>query len=175
MRRGLVVAAGAVAVGAIAVLPGAIAAPTAESTPAQRLAGPPATIVQYGYVRSLVRSGGAYRLRFDPALWLSGETANRAAAEDGVIGPGEPVPNDYYIRNESRRPLSYTVPRSARVTVVTNSAAGGLRSTRIAMSELAAIVKGRNPNRRKLYGRDLGYWVRVAGDRATALDQQYQP
>ena len=114
-------------------------------------------------------------MRFDPALWLSGQTANRAAIEDGVIARGETVPNDYYIRNESRRQLSYTVLSRARVTIVTNSAVGGLRATRISVSELAAIVAGRNPNRRRLYGRALGYWIRVAGDRVTRLDQQYQP
>jgi hypothetical protein len=57
---------------------------------------------------------------------------------------------------------------------VTNSGASGLRSTRVSVSELAAIVKGRNPKNRRLYG-NLGYWARVAGDRVVALDQQYQP
>ena len=65
--------------------------------------------MHYGYLRSLVRTGTRYRMRFDPALWLSGQTANRAAIEDGVIPPGETVPNDYYIRNESRKQLTYTV------------------------------------------------------------------
>jgi hypothetical protein len=114
-------------------------------------------------------------MRFDPALWLSGQTANRAAIEDGAIPPGETVPNDYYIRNESRKQLTYTVLPGAQVTVVTNSGVGGLRSTRIAVSELAAIVAGRNPKQRKLYGRQLGYWARIAGDRVVRLDQQYQP
>ena len=170
MRRLGVVVACAISLGAVGV-------PAATSGPSQspRLVAPPATLVQYGYVRSLVRSGNGYRMRFDPALWLSGQTANRAAIEDGVIARGETVPNDYYIRNESRRQLSYTVLSRARVTIVTNSAVGGLRATRISVSELAAIVAGRNPNRRRLYGRDLGYWIRVAGDRVTRLDQQYQP
>jgi hypothetical protein len=139
-----------------------------------RLAGPPGPLVQYGYVRSLVRSGVRYRMRFDPALWLSGATANRAAVEDGAIAPGDTVPNDYYIRNESRKQLTYTVLPNAHVTVVTYSGGSGLRSTRIAVSELAAIVQGRNPKKRALY-RYLGYWARIAGDRVTALDQQYQP
>jgi hypothetical protein len=167
MRRALALAASAALLGVIAISSGG-----AQQAP--RLAGPPPTIVQYGYVRSLVRAGSVYRMRFDPALWLTGATAQRAAVEDGVLAPGEPVPNDYYIRNETKRQLTYVVPRNARVTVVTNPA-GGLRSTPIAVPELAAIVKGRNPNGRKLYGLSLGYWVRVAGDRVVALDQQYQP
>lgn len=169
MRRLGVVVACATTLGAVGV-------PAATSGPSQSpLAAPPATLVQYGYVRSLVRSGNGYRMRFDPALWLSGQTANRAAIEDGVIAPGETVPNDYYIRNESRRQLTYTVLPRARVTIVTNSAVTGLRATQISVSELAAITAGRNPNKRRLYGRGLGYWIRVAGDRVTRLDQQYQP
>jgi hypothetical protein len=153
----------------------AILSVSAATTAIRQLAGPPPTVVQYGYVRSLVATGGRYRMRFDPALWLSGETARRAAVEDGAIPPGEPVPNDYYVRNEGTRQLTYTVPRSARVTIVTNEFLSGVQSTRIAVSELAAIVKGRNPKKRKLYGPQLGFWVRVAGDRANRLDQQYQP
>jgi hypothetical protein len=170
VRRIVVSAASAVIFGVLSV-----PAATTATSQAPRLAGPPATIVQYGYVRSLVRSDNRYRMRFDPALWLSGETANRAAVEDGVIPSGDAVPNDYYVRNESRKQLTYAVLPGARVTVVTNSGMSGLRSTRISVSELAAIVKGGNPNKRKLYERHLGYWVRIAGDRATSLDQQYQP
>jgi hypothetical protein len=154
----------------------AILSASAALTAVRQLAAPPPTVVQFGYVRSLVATGGVYRMRFDPALWLSGETANRAAVEDGVIPPGETVPNDYYIRNETKKQLTYTVPRNAHVTVLTMEFLAGLRSTRIAVSELAAIVKGRNPKGRKLYGAGtLGYWVRIAGDRVTRLDQQYQP
>src|SRR5688500_9377934 len=161
MKRTAVVAAG------VAVL-GIVGVPSASTATAQspRLAAPPATLVQYGYVRSLVRSGNGYRMRFDPAFWLSGQTANRAAIEDGVIARGEAVPNDYYIRNESRRQLTYTVLPRARVTIVTNSAVGGLRATRISVPELAASTAGRNPHKRRLYGRGLGCWLRVAGDPA---------
>jgi hypothetical protein len=167
MRRVAVVLAGAVV---LAVL--SVSSATTAPTP---LAPPPSSMVQFGYVRSMLASGNGYRMRFDPALWLSGATARRAAVEDGVLAPGDPVPNDYYIRNESKRQLTYTVPRRARVTIVTNESPGGLDSTRIAAAELAAIVKGRNPKQRTLYGPGLGFWVRIVGDRATALDQQYQP
>jgi hypothetical protein len=169
MRHLLVAAGAAVAVGVMTVPSGKAAESGGPS-----FFTPPSVIVQYGHIRSLARSGGKYRLRFDPALWLSGSTANRAAAEDGVISPGEAIPNDYYVRDESHRQLTYFVAPSARVTVIT-SAANGLRSTRISVSELAAIVKGKNPNGRKLFGVQLGYWIRATGDSVRALDQQYQP
>jgi hypothetical protein len=136
-----------------------------------RLAGPPPVLVQYGHVRSLVRKGGRYELRLDPAFWLGGATASHAAVEDGVIRPGEAVPNDYYIRDEGRRQLTYLVPTTARVTIVTS----GPRSTAITVPELAQILKGRNPNNRQIFGRSLGFWVRVATDTVRSLDQQYQP
>ncbi|HEX4745854.1 MAG TPA: hypothetical protein VFU99_03130 [Gaiellaceae bacterium] len=155
----------------------AVVVPTGGAThrTSQQFVGPPASIVQYGYVRTVTRTGTTYRLRFDPALWLTGSTAQRAAVEDGVLGPGEPVPNDYYIRNESKRQLTYVLPRTARVTVVTTSPAGLQRSTRVTVDELAALTKGRNPRGLKLYGRNLGYWARIVIDRVVALDQQYQP
>ena len=45
------------------------------------------------------------------------------------------------------------------------------------MAELAQVVKGRNPNGRRLYdrGNHLGYWARTRIDTVPALDQQYQP
>ena len=159
-------------VAGVAILLTAAAGAIATAAAGQ-LARPPSSVVQFGYIRSLAGQGGAYRMRFDPALWLSGATANRAAVEDGAIRPGETVPNDYYIRNESRRQLTYAVRANARVTIVTVGA--GPRSTRVSVAELAAIVKSRNPRKRKLYGPSLGYWARIVGDRVTRLDQQYQP
>lgn len=140
------------------------------------LKGPPAVIVQFGYIKALTAKGKGYEMRFDPALWLSGETANRAAVEDGAVAPGEAVPNDYYIRNPDRRLLSYRVPPDTPVTVVTVPR-GQPRSTRIDMAELAAIVRGRNPRRRPLLDRRgfLGYWVSVSIDTVRSIDQQYQP
>jgi hypothetical protein len=157
------------AIAAFSLLLAGPASPTATS--GIQLAGPPRELTQYGHIRSLTRAGARYVLRFDPAFWLGGTTANRAAVEDGVIRPGEAVPNDYYVRDESPRPLTYRVPANARVTIVTS----GPRSTAITVPELAQIVKGKNPRRRQIFGRALGFWIRVATDTVRSLDQQYQP
>jgi hypothetical protein len=132
--------------------------------------------VLYGHLKSLTRSGARYELRFDPAWWLGGTTANRAAIEDRVIPPGDVVPNDYYVRDETHRLLTYRVPATARATVITLGTQS-LRSTTIPVAELAQIVRGRNPKRRRLYvpGNRLGFWIRVATDTVRSLDQQYQP
>ncbi|HLF00271.1 MAG TPA: hypothetical protein VI540_10265 [Gaiellaceae bacterium] len=130
-------------------------------------------ISQYGHIRSLAKKGARYELLFDPAFWLGGVTANRAAAEDGLIAPGEPVPNDYYVRDESKKRLTYLVPAGATVTVLDRR----IRSFRITVAQLAQVVKGRNPTGRGLYDRTngLGYWIVAASDTVRALDQQYQP
>jgi hypothetical protein len=166
--RSLVLAALAVAVLA---QPAAVTGSSGSGEKQPVLYAPPAERVLYGHLKTLTRKGTAYELRVDLAEWLGGMTANRAAAEDGIVAPGEPVPNDYYIVDDDHRLFTYRVPATTPVTVVTR----GARSTRISVAELAAIVKGRNPRKRALYGPTLGFWLRVATDTVRSLDQQYQP
>ena len=80
--------------------------------------GAPLEHVEFGYIKSLEQKGAGYELKFDPAWFLSGETANKAAAEDGAVPPGEPVPNDNYVVDEGHRLLTYRVAPDARVTVL---------------------------------------------------------
>ena len=147
---------------ALAVL--AVTAALGSAAPCTTLRLPRATTAGetmfYGHVKSLTRVGSHFELRFDPAWWLTGVTASRAQRED--TGSGE-VANDYYIVDESHRVLTFVVPASARVTVLTR----GPCSTQITASELAQIVARRRPR--------PGFWIRVAGDTVRSLDQQYQP
>lgn len=134
--------------------------------------GPPGEQVLFGYIKTLRRAGARYRMRFDPAWFLSGATANTAAAEDGAVSPGEPVPNDNYVVNEGHRLLTYVVPAKARVTVLKTGVAG----SRITVAQLAGLVAGRNPFPRPLFERlDTGFWIRVDIDTVRSLDQQYHP
>jgi len=129
----------------------------------------------WGHVKSLTRKGGHYELRFDPAWWLGGLTADRAAAEDK-----REVANDYYVVDESHRLLTFYVPPGAQATVITNEGTKGICGTRVSVAELAQIVRGRNPRHRPLYdrARGLGYWLLVDfhyPDPVRSIDQQYQP
>ena len=154
-----------------AVLGAALLVAAAAWGVSSALRGPPQTIAQFGYIKSLTPSGKSYVLRFDPALWLEGSTARRAAKEDGQEA------FDYYIRNPEHSLLTYKVPRKVPVTVVTVH--GPVTSTRITVAELAQIVKGKNPKHRPLIergsARHLGYWVRTRIDTVRSIDQQYQP
>ena len=161
MKRSLV------AVTLAALVPAAGSASSTKSSaclPLLRL--PPAAAAGertlFGHVKSLTRKGNRFELRFDPALWLTGVTARRAKLED--TGSSD-VPNDYYIRDESHRLLTYLVPSTARVTVLRR----GTCTTRISVVRFAnATAQTRRP----------GFWIRVAGrsgDSVVSLDQQYVP
>ena len=123
--------------------------------------------------RSKSNGGVAVRTKLDPAYWLGGLTAQRAAAQ-----AGQQVDNDYYILDPDHRLLTYKLPANAGATVLTNSS-GGIKSTKVPISELAQIVKGKNPKHRPLLEtgsvRTLGYWVKTKIDTIVSIDQQYQP
>jgi hypothetical protein len=96
-----------------------------------------------------------------------------AAAEDGVVKPGEAVPNDYYIRNPDHKLLTYKLPANAHVTVLVQ-----LRTTRISVAYLAKLLAGKNGCGTRFALRPpcrLGFWLRYSVDTVKALDQQYQP
>jgi hypothetical protein len=141
-------------------------------TATKRAVGAPSELVEFGHIKSMTPKGGGYEMRFDPAWFLIGETANVAAAEDGAVEPGEPVPNDNYRLDEGHRLLTYVVPANARVTALTN----GVEGTRITVSELAQLVQGKNPFPRPLFEPiTTGFWIRVRIDTVRSLDQQYLP
>jgi hypothetical protein len=129
----------------------------------------------FGHIRSLTRKGDSYELRFDPAWFTSGITASAAAAEDGVVEPGEPVPNDNYRVEEGHRLLTYLVSPTATVTVLTRKGdPANFGSTPITVEQLAELVDGGMPV--KLFEPlDTGVWIRVDVDTVCAIDQQYQP
>jgi hypothetical protein len=157
MKRALIM----VAVAALA----ATSFGAASTTPRQE--------VVYGHIKSMKRVGGRYEMRFDPAWFLHGVAAERAAAEDKAIRPGEPVPNDYYIVEEGHRLLTFVVAANAHVSVLTRQG-----SASINVAELAQLVQGKNPNHRQLTEPKAGYWIRIGAkypNPAIALDQQYQP
>jgi len=111
----------------------------------------------YGHISSLTRRGDHYVLRFDPAWLLSGVTASRAALED--TGSGD-VPNDTYARDETHKLLTFLVPASAHVTLLTHS-------TCSTPTTVAKLAKSTTPRRR--------FWIRVRIDTVRSVDEQYHP
>jgi hypothetical protein len=136
---------------------------------------PPRRRVEFGHIDSLVRKGNVWEMRFDPAWFLSGETANRAAAEDGMVEPGEPVPNDNYRVEEGHRLLTYLVARGARVTVLVQSPTGFAEEP-VTVGQLALLVEGKPVPGVSLYEPlDSGVWITYEIDTVRKIDQQYVP
>ena len=157
----------AILVVAVSASSGLLAAPASSSALAKQR-----EVVLYGHVKSLTRKGGRFELRVDPAWWLTGLTAERAALQD--TGSTD-VPNDYYIVEEGHRLLTFVVPTTTQVSVLTRQGVGSIPATTIPVSELAQIVKGKNPQHRQLMEPKAGFWIRVAADTVRSLEQQYQP
>jgi hypothetical protein len=168
----------AILVAAFAASSSHSAAPASSSPQAKQQSGfrllPPAApagqMTLYGHIKKLTRKGRGFELRFDPAWFTSGVTASRAAQED--TGSSD-VPNDNYTIEAGHRLLTYVVPTSAHVTVLTNNTTG-ITATPITVAELARIVNG--GSHRKLFeGLDSGIWLRVRIDTVRSIDQQYHP
>ena len=151
------------------------ASPAAKASPAATAApcGPDA-VASYGHLRSLTRSGDHFELRFDPAWFLSGVTASRAALED--TGSSD-VPNDNYIVDEGHRLLTYLVPATADITVLSRTGelpGAGFPSTAITASQLAQLVDGKEPVK-LAEPLESGFWMHVKIDTVCSLQQQYRP
>jgi hypothetical protein len=135
---------------------------------------PPKSRVEFGQIRSLTRTGDRYEMRFDPALILSGEAANKAAAEDGAVEPGEPVPNDNYVVDETPRAYTYLVADDVKVTVLVRTSPEKWGPTRVALADLAKILDGTTEL-------DLfeplatGVWITIDVDTVRSVYQQYRP
>jgi hypothetical protein len=162
---------------AAAILATFALAPSGRSSSAQRsgfLMLPPAAsagqMTLYGHIKALSRVGGRVEMRFDPALFTSGLTASRAALAD--TGSSE-VPNDNYVIEEGHRLLTYIVPATARITVLTNNRSG-ISATPIKLAELVRIVNG-SPHRKLFEPLRSGVWIRVRIDTVREVDQQYHP
>ena len=79
------------------------------------------------------------------------------------------------MREGGHRLLTYRTTAGAHATIITNPGGTGIRATAVPVSELAQIVKGRNPRQRALFEPDAGFWIHVASDTVRTLDQQYEP
>ena len=136
--------------------------------------GPPRERVEFGHIKSLTRSGDRTEMRFDPALILSGEAANVAAAEDGVVAPGEPVPNDNYTVDESPRAYTYLVAKDVKVTLLVRTSPEKWGPTPVTLAQLEAILDGTS-DLDLFEPLDTGVWITIDVDTVRGVYQQYKP
>ena len=130
----------------------------------------------FGYIRTIDTSSTPATLTIDTAEFLSGEEANRAAAEDGVIDEGESVENDYYVRNADKTTVD--LPTTSDVSVTHIHCNGGCREDLTGtLEDLAASFADPDPKSLtdEYRGSESQYWVTVQDGEVAAIDELYLP
>ena len=177
MKRSLIFVAGAVLLAATVFASSRVFAasgPSSAAASSAAAARPCSDVALYGHIESLTPKGDHFELRFDPAWFLSGVTASRAKLED--TGSSE-VPNDNYVVEEGHRLLTYLVPATADISVLSRTGelpGAGFPSTAITASQLAQLVDGKEPVK-LAEPLESGFWMHVNVDTVCSLQQQYRP
>jgi hypothetical protein len=177
MKRSLIFVAGAVLLAATvlgSVRMFAASGPSSAAASSTAAPRPCSDVALYGHIESLTPRGDHFELRFDPAWFLSGVTASRAKLED--TGSSD-VPNDNYVVEEGHRLLTYLVPATADITVLSRTGklhSPGFPSTAITASQLAQLVDGKEPVK-LAEPLESGFWMHVKVDTVCSLQQQYRP
>ncbi len=83
------------------------------------VAAEPEITKECGILKRVYTSGSKNYLDIDYVQFLTGEKADEAAREDGEIGPGEHVPNDYYIRNVNPKIRTFEIGEDVEIVVET--------------------------------------------------------
>jgi hypothetical protein len=118
----------------------------------------------------------ARTIDFDAAEWLTGQEAAAAAVADGMLRPGEPVPNDYYIRNPDKEAVELDVATDASIqgaapvtALRSRPPCESCQSFEVGVDEFfAAWESGLRPAR-------SSYWVTTKDGEVVAIEEQYRP
>lgn len=130
----------------------------------------------FGYVRGVDTSASPQTIGFDVAEFLVGGAAQRAAAADGAISPGEPVSNDYYVRNPSKTVRTLALMTNTRVRVVRCPSSCSEGHAGVLADFLASFADADPKTLGDDYrGTESQYWVTLAAGRVVEIDEQYVP
>ena len=143
-------------------------APTPAPTPG------PSPAEHFGYIRSVSTAGPAATLAFDEAEFLTGDAAQRAAEEEGVVARGETVPNDYYIRNRDQTTQTLRIASDAKITAKRCPLCRDGRDGQLGPF-LASFMRGRQTFADPYRGKYSLYWLTIRGREVAAIDEQYAP
>ena len=151
------------------------AAPEPTQTSTQPAPTPgPSPAEQFGYIRSVSTAGPAATLAFDEAEFLTGDAAQKAAEEDGVVAPGETVPNDYYIPNRDQTTQTLRIANDAKITAKRWPLCRHGRDGQLDPF-LASFMKGRQTFADPYRGKYSLYWLTIKDGEVAAIDEQYVP
>ena len=149
--------------------------PTQTQTSSQPAPAPgPSPAEHFGYIRSVSTAGPAATLAFDEAQFLTGDAAQKAAEEDGVVAPAETVPNDYYIRNPEETSQTLRIADDAKITAKRCQLCRHGRDGQLGPF-LASFMKGRQTFADPYRGKYSLYWLTIRDGQVAAIDEQYVP
>jgi hypothetical protein len=129
---------------------------------------------RFGYIRSISTAGPTAILAFDEAEFLTGDEAQRAAEEDGAIPPGEPVPNDYYVRNPDTSTETLRVAADAQITARRCSLCRKGQPGDVG-DFLASFTRKGQTYADPYRGAESQYWLTIEDGTVVAIDEQYVP
>jgi hypothetical protein len=153
------------------------AAPQSTQTQTSTQTPPPpgqSPAEHFGYISSVSTAGPTATLAFDEALFLTGDAAQKAAEEDGVVAPGETVPNDYYIRNLEKTTQTLRIANDAKITAKRCPLCRHGRNGQLGPF-LASFMKGRQTFADPYRGKYSLYWLTIRDGEVAAIDEQYVP
>ena len=103
--------------------------------------------------------------------WFTGKAARRAAIDDGVIVPGQRLPNRRYFRLGDG--VWRTIDVSSSATVTIRRWTGSLGTRTVSFDEFERILRMDAPWARR--AAHDPYWITVAGGDVTSMQQQRYP
>jgi hypothetical protein len=194
-RKRIALVAGAIALGLLSILAGALialsdedvqrasttpsasASATAEPSPSASASPSPAVsprpdVIEDGrhfvYVTQAARlEDGGTTVTFDLAYFLTGEEGAQAAAEHG-----DEFLNDYYVVNDNRRLRTLPLAANVRVRYVPT----GSGTTELQPGNVDAWLESiLETNPTDYGGKDVPWWFTVKGGVITRIAQQYLP
>jgi len=121
-------------------------------------------------IRSIDMAASPPRMTFDVMQWFTGKAADKAAKQDGAESP---VPNGYYIRNESTQLRTFDVDPAAPVSIVCWHRTSVPDGRAMTLAQLGAIFDG-SANWQKC-AQNSSYWLTVVSDKITKIEAQYVP
>ncbi len=142
---------------------------TEEPTAADSGTTAVATERQPGLIVDVTGSSGAYVMRIDYVLWLTGPEAAAAAT---AHGDESPPPNDYYVVNDNPKIREFPIQTGIPVTVVTNDdGTSDSEGHTLTLDQWVAALGGPSASAFKA----SIYWITITNGTVTAIEAQYVP
>lgn len=131
-----------------------------------------------GMITEVYQRGNHWYVDIDYIQFFTGDRADKEAAIDGEIAPGEDVPNDYYIRNVNPKLRTFKLDDNLEIYLARMSESGP-ETTTVSISIFSDYFHLEPPSSLKgLYRRfdQFPYWIYInQKNQIIRMEQQYLP